>query len=443
MRSMNGKSRMIFFVCVWLLTASTLFHASKGGALRFRLARDFPKIEARSSDDFAGRIGIHTQLYTYKNAQSNFDDIPNADRLYENILRDRLKELGVRHLRLFLPAQKRVEDRQREIDRIKDLLNLGIRVNVILDPKKNNFTLSQMRDIVKQLGPVVESIEGPNEWDTNGEGDWLKELHEFMREMRKTFKSDPETEKLPILGPTFTGRSKSGPRFSVNLGDFSTNIDYGSLHMYDYPIVHEKGSYYDLNFKYRVKPFGKKPIIATETGYSTGKTSTSVSERVQAKYLLRRLFQYYRMGMVRIYTFNLIDLSANPMSEYSNTGLLRHDGSKKPAFTAEARLLALLQEPGATFVPQPLAFHIKSNDSSLRSVLLQKSNGDYYLATWLEIPSREEDVARPVELMFDKPVEKIEVYDPMASEKPVKTFGRADAYSVEASDRVLLFKIVP
>jgi hypothetical protein len=68
-------------------------------------------------------------------------------------------------------------------------------------------------------------------------------------------------------------------------------------------------------------------------------------------------------------------------------GLMNGDLSPKPAFRALKNLLSTLSDSGGAFTPGALPYVISGGDSNLNHLLLQKSDGSYWLVLWLEEPS--------------------------------------------------------
>jgi hypothetical protein len=91
----------------------------------------------------------------------------------------------------------------------------------------------------------------------------------------------------------------------------------------------------------------------------------------------------------------------NPADRESNFGLLRNDLSPKPAYMAVQNLIAILREPGANFMPDSLDYVLTvrpvgeyTHTEFVHRLLLEKSNGDFYLLLWHEI-SDDDTTNRP------------------------------------------------
>jgi hypothetical protein len=68
----------------------------------------------------------------------------------------------------------------------------------------------------------------------------------------------------------------------------------------------------------------------------------------------------------------------------ANFGLLRNDGSEKPAYRSVQGLLGLLRDPGPTFRPNALRYSLSGQTDRVHHTLLQKRNGSFFLALWQE-----------------------------------------------------------
>lgn len=137
------------------------------------------------------------------------------------------------------------------------------------------------------------------------------------------------------------------------------------------------------------RPFPGKLMAATEIGYFTGTGKNAISETVQVKYIPRLFLEYFHKGIVRTCTFELVDDGAHTTEDW---GLLRNDLSAKPADNALKNLIGLLKDNGSGFTAGTLDYSFTfepplgyDQTEYVHSLLLQKSNGNYYLASWHEI----------------------------------------------------------
>ena len=130
-----------------------------------------------------------------------------------------------------------------------------------------------------------------------------------------------------------------------------------------------------------------KPVITTETGYQTATAlPQGIPEDVAAKYVPRLLLEQWLRGIRRTYLYELIDLPSRRSAADSGFGLLRSDFSSKPAYSALMNLLhwRLLADPGPSFTGEALDFKLTGDLSNVHHALLEKRNGVFYLALWVE-----------------------------------------------------------
>ncbi len=95
------------------------------------------------------------------------------------------------------------------------------------------------------------------------------------------------------------------------------------------------------------KVSGDRPIVATETGWhnavnDANASQKGVSEEVSSKYIPRLFLEYFKRGVTRTFLYELMDERAKSDME-NNFGLIRADGTPKPAFYALKNLTSQTQ----------------------------------------------------------------------------------------------------
>ncbi|OKH32832.1 hypothetical protein NIES2119_24970 [[Phormidium ambiguum] IAM M-71] len=353
---------------------------------------------AKSADAFVDSMGVVTHW--------SYPDTPYGFK-YEEV-KQKLAELGLRHVRDMLTP------------RIQDLAAIGIKSQVGVQP--NEGTPTEIKEAIKAANkPIaaIDSVEGPNEPDIFWERDKITYKNQgfpegvkaFQQDLFNTFKNDPETQNLIVIGPAV------GKSYDYNTGSplgqntLNNYVDWGAFHPYPgggnpfsdpfrYNTIEKyfwHGNFPAVNidewpyaFDVLARPFGKKKMAATETGYNTSRTG--ISERMHGKYIPRLYLEYFRKGIVRTMNYELLDEWNDPDNPEANFGLLRNDLSPKPAYTAVKNLINLLKDPGANFTPDSLDYNISVNPPPeydrtqyLHHLLLQKQNRTFYLALWHEI----------------------------------------------------------
>ncbi len=368
---------------------------------------------ARPADGFVDSIGVNTHLY--------YDDTDYYQAF--GTIEQRLGELGVRHIR-----ENLVPNRTDQYERLNQLAARGIHSTLILgEPDDGSAGLAKLTSILSNhLRGTVEAVEGPNEWDLNGPSTWMSGLAPYQAEIYSQIKSS-SLAGLPVIGPSLGNTNSAGT-------DVSGSLDYGNIHSYP------NGEPPEWNIAKRLseatRMSGSKPVMATETGYHTAVNYSGdhrpTSEAAEAVYLPRLFLEYYSRGVVRTFSYELLDQFADPNHEEaeSNFGLLRNDLSPKPAFVAMKNLISILADPGSSFAPGKLDYTLSGDQDDLHQLLLQKSDGSYYLALWRaesvwdnDRLAAESAATGTVKVSFGDGVASAEEFAPNASSQPLRTIN--------------------
>ena len=292
-----------------------------------------------------------------------------------------LHDLGVRHVRddLYL-------DNPRQYDGIATVARQGIRFDLITGkPTSGADPATYVQTVADRLPKgSVESLEGTNEWDISGRPDWVSEMVTRQQALYTAAKANPATADLPVLAPALAFRWNYAA-----VGDLSPYSDLANAHMYPggYQPSNEVAN---ITSALRVAEPGK-PLVVTEAGYHNAVNTMNghlpVPEDVAGVYMPRLLLEHYLHGDMRTYSYELIDEFDDPglTDPEAHFGLLRHDLSPKPAYTAMKTLLGLLSDPGPAFSPSSLPVSIQGAPSDTRSLLTQKRDGRYVLLLWRDV----------------------------------------------------------
>jgi hypothetical protein len=408
-----------FFCCLLLLSPLTMVHG-----------------QTIQSDLFADSVGINIHLhYTQTPYYTNFP-----------MIRDSLVELGVRHERdgFIDNAEQLYYDHHNELGR------LGI---------KGMFTTLASQDYpILQSWPLrvsdsFEAYENPNELDRVAGG--LDTLESTMPRLFSVSLAGT-APYFPVIGASLT----KSPSYA-QLGDTSAYIDFGNLHNYfggrnpgtagwgglDANGNAYGGLAYQLDFV-RITS-GSKPIYSTETGYSNTPLITNwVSQEVAAMYMPRLLFEHWNAGIRRTYLYELL---SNGTGSTSDWGLLASDGTKKPAYYAVANLVSLLGDKGPAFQPVDLNYSVVGGDSTLHRLVLQKRDGSYFVALWVEQQGYDPDAH------VDMPVDPQPIVFNTAATFPSVTVHQWDrqgavtstilpggnSFSLVVTDKIMVLQLTP
>lgn len=402
-------------------------------------AQGTTSVLAQTADSFVESMGINVHLH--------YDDTAYA--AFQTVIKPRLRELGIRHLRDGI-----VHRRPDKVAMMRDLEALGFKFLLNADPR--GTTAVQARDYVKQF-PSVVMVEGPNEPDLGLGENWITVARDYQKQLYQEIKNDPATRSLPVLATSLVNNNSFD-----RLGDISQWADYANLHNYyggrnpGTPGWGDNGYgsiTWQMDQARKVTP--NRKILSTETGWHNyvdnpgGHRGTP--EGVVAKYLPRLFFMHFNSGFIRSYPYEFIDERNNPYDLENNFGLLRYDGSPKPAYTALKNLISLLNDPGPTFTPGTLSYSLSGNLNNVKQTLLQKRDGTFYLALWVEgynwEPDAKVELAVPpqrVLLTVNAPLTQAAICAPNdgTSWRDVPVVNQ-QAIHLDVPDKVLLVKLQP
>ncbi|MDJ0633637.1 MAG: hypothetical protein QNJ34_10665 [Xenococcaceae cyanobacterium MO_188.B29] len=393
---------------------------------------------ARSADSFIDSLGIVIKLHYTDTAYSRYDDL----------IKPRLQELGIRHVREEgRPKHPHIQAK------LNDLATIGIKSTLIMDPRWK-VTPENAVTLAKNLAGSIEAVEGPNEWDIHprlkyqGQS-YPQGVRDFQRELYQAIKTDPKTSYLPVLSSSVAKLEQIS-----QLG----RLDCDIANIHSYPRG-GKSPTHRMDKKWI--PAAKiscdsEAIMATESGYHNAINKYGISEQASAKYLPRLFLEYFNRGIKRTYIHQLLNLKSNPEADNPtvNYGLLRYDGSEKPAFVALKNLINILKDPRnsntETLPLKYLDYKIIGNTENINHTLLQKQDGKFYLILWQDVLSynvpKKKDVIVPsqsIRLMLKTKIRKAETYQPLYSSKSFQEFRNTPKIALQVADHPLIVKLSP
>jgi hypothetical protein len=341
---------------------------------------------AREADAFVDSVGVNTHLHYQGTVY---------DTGFESIIRPKLLASGIRHVRDGAYTYAGAGPDTFYYQRCRELAAAGIRFDLLtgIQTMATDATdYSRLPEVEDWCGGAVESFEGANEPDAQtipaGQPDWVTQTIQGQQALYAAVRGSPQTWQVAVLGPAVAWSPQA-------LGDLSPYLDYGNWHPYpggDCPGCGDVyGQTLDTWLPAYMGPSGDKPMVASETGYNNAVNAPAggnrpVSELAAGAYIPRLLLEDFNRGIARTYLYELIDVRPNPGADQpdANFGLLRNDGSEKPAYRAVQSLLWLLDDPGPAFAPAALDYALTGDTDQVHSTLLQKRDGRFFLALWLE-----------------------------------------------------------
>ncbi len=326
-----------------------------------------------SASAFADSIGMNIHL-SY--GDTGYADLPT--------LRTDLQQLGVKHVR---DGLRSTDPSDWVYPRARSLRDAGIDFNWIIgDPKGRSMSGTPAQIVSTLTGPLAgtfTTLEGPNEYDCNGsDPSWPATLRTYQADLARSVNRVPSLAAVPLLAPSLCAYG-SRPA----LGNMTAHQDAGNIHPYPGGRAPERNIVQEMSEERAVS--GTQPQYATETGYhmpsaSDDEWNRGVSERLEATYVPRLFLSYFARGVVRTFYYQLYDIpaAADGTATDQRFGLIRADGSRRPAFYALQRLLASTKDskparPGPSTIPVRI-----QSTSSVERLLLARSDGSYDLVLW-------------------------------------------------------------
>jgi hypothetical protein len=431
------KSFLFSFFAL-LLTVSAACRQSKS----LNSPSTFQTETPRSAQNFVDSIGINTHINYFDSSYGN-----------SAVLLRELKSLGIRHLRDGAVLQN--DDYNKAVyDIWRQLGNLGIRFNMVFDPR-GSIKVARTDDVERLLslsGYSVESIEGPNELDLSKLPNWREVTRSYQQELASAVRRLPNNSTMPLIGP-----SMAFVAAGRQVGSISPLVTYGNLH--SYPAGHLPSDMLPSQIAAVSTMYPGKQIVITETGYHNAindrNEQPAVSEAAAAKYIPRLLLETFNHGIVRTYLYEFEDEFPDPAAkeQEKHWGLLRNDGTEKPAFTAVRNMIACLSDntnPRKTGVPHPLTYALQGDTALIHHTLLEKADGRYYFALWQEVSSfdviERKDISvspKIVTIALAHPFTNARLYDSLQGSATVIRPVTKTSISVAVPDHVILVEIQP
>lgn len=391
----------------------------------------------RSANDFVNSIGLNTHLSYF-------------DRLYGNLplVERELRLLGVLHLRDGMHLQN--SDYNATLyGRWISLGKMGIRFDAVLDPRNKLGPLDgKLLDQVDRLsGNTIEAIEGPNELDVSNEKNWTDVDRDFQKEIFSAARGMAGGRSIQVIGPSLAFASNS-----AQVGDLTGAMDEGNLHPYPAGKIPSVIFPEQVNLEKTI--CGEEPIIFTESGYHNAineqHDQPGVSEAAAAKYITRLYLENFAHGIPRTYLYEFMDEAPEPglKDPQMHWGLIRADGSEKPAFVALKNLMDEVRDSREPAALSAVGWSMSPVRNRVHHLLLQKSNGTYDLVLWQEIASydlqqhadiRNSDMPTTVQLGIQ--ARSVVAFEPAKQATPVQSWKNVKSVPLAIPDHPLVLEI--
>ena len=404
-----------------------------------------------NADALVDSIGVNVHLGYLDTAYSQFD----------NIIKPRLQELGIRHVRDGSPSYQAAHDPNHYyVQRHNQLGGIGIKTIFIFDPRL--IQPWEAIDAIHAVEDVIDAVEGPNEMDLNLQVTYNGQsfpdgVRNYQDDLYNTVKGEVSTSHLPVV-MTSLGNPDSADLFIPPGGAPLETADFANMHSYT---GHNPPCFQWDWYTLKAQHVCDRPIFATETGYhnaidhdptSGGLWMYGISEQAAAKYISRLYFMSFKRDVKRTYLYEFIDEIEDPVEPERNFGLLRNDGSTKPAFNVMKNIITVLQDPGPTFQAMPMNYSFTGQIDDIEHMLLQKRDGRFYLVVWANTESYgielKSDIAvadRQVTLELNYPATYANIYRPLDSPDVEQSYQSPTEIQLNVPDHPLIveFEIIP
>ena len=380
--------------------------------------------QAQASDAFVDSIGVGVHLAYSSGPYGQFD----------TVVKPRLSELGVRHLRDGIYTNSSAGSRTAFANKV---LNLKQTLGISFTALYSGDSMAVVNASIQEMLPALVAVEGANESDLgqfnfsynggrfpglldggnstagNGTRGYQQDLYELVKNH-----ANPAVRALPVIQASM-GWGGNSP----TLGDLTAYTDFGNMHAYTANADAPGSALSSWHIPYaRNITNTSKPLVCTESGYSVN----SVSAWAQARYYPRILAEHWRTGVKRTFLYELLDAEDNGVA-HGGFGLCRADGTKRESFEAVKRMIQFFSDPGTPFTAGSLDYSLTGGASTVRSFLLQKRNGDFYLVLWndaknynLTTKSNIYIADQAVTLKINSFVGSAEIYEPGLSSLPMQ-----------------------
>jgi hypothetical protein len=274
---------------------------------------------------------------------------------------------------------------------------------------------------------ILNYIEGGNENDDAyalSQGNSIASTAKFQQRVFAVGRS----LRLPVINMSFGSGWTAANDWRGNydkVGDLSPFADYANAHTYPLPKQLPEATMRRLNDDARLAA-SSRPVITTEIGWD----NKSFNEAETARFALDAVFDGIKLGNTKTYFYALFDDGSGQF------GLMRQDGTAKPAGMAIHNLMAILADNGQAGTGS-LAFGVSGATDNDNALLMRKSNGAFELALW-----NEKDPAHSVTLNLAAVAQTINVYDPLTGPSAAHIASNTRAATVTVPDHPIVVEIV-
>lgn len=428
---------------------------------------------AKSFIDMLG-VGIHIDQHidTYASTKSQ------------------LNYLGIKNVRAGLPRFPSATSvtTSQVYSQVSSLARDGFNINLVSSDSNFDWLIPTYERFVNENSNTSKiTFEGPNEinnWPINCSGksftkdsfyyekqNWGQTLSGsypagevancYMTSFYKRVKASPILKNFPVYNLTSGEFVYRANHYSML--NLAGKADFNNIHVY--PRIDESGVYQPRQWmlgdisRVGISPLAAKTVI-TEMGYEsvTNVNDTSknrVSDEGQAILTLNAIFDAFDLGIHKVFLYTMTNDSQNFGLFKRAPSLLDDYGPTlaKPVAKAIRNMTLILKDSGTSSPSNTsLNYWIGGMDTNTYSLLLQKSNGRFYIILWNENPPvisgqgpvSNESIKRNLTLNFNS-AKKVNVYKPVINSTPVESTNSTyvSTYSLELWTHPIIVEVIP
>ncbi|WP_158929520.1 hypothetical protein [Acidisphaera sp. S103] len=288
---------------------------------------------------------------------------------------------------------------------------------------------------VQQLAQegILASLEGGDEEDDSypaSLGNTLSITAQFQQQVYAL----GQQLNLPVINMSFgagwTAANNWQGDYGV-VGDLSAYTGYANAHTYPNPGQLPDDTIQRMNGLAGLAA-STRPVITTEIGWET----TEFDQQTIAKYVLDAAMDGAKDGDAGMYFYGLYDDASG------DWGLFNADGTPRPAATALHNLTTLLTDTGTgSFTPGSLNYTLSGTQTGDSSVLIEKSNGQFWLSLWNETETA--NAPHTITVNLGITAATVIEFDPLTGTSSIASWSNVSTLQVSVPDHPVLLEIVP
>ena len=178
------------------------------------------------------------------------------------------------------------------------------------------------------------------------------------------------------------------------------------------------------------------PRVTTETGITLN-PEKGITEDIQGLLYLHIYLSQFTNG----WSYTSIYLLRDRSDEVGNQtfGFYRPDYTPRKAAHYLHNMTTILEDEGKDFIADRLGYEIEGGNEFVHELLLEKSDGRFYLIMWNErLGSRKKD---KIKVRFNETHRRIKIYDPTKGINPIKEIENTSSIQLILNNSPVILEI--